>query len=347
MHEDLVGTGLYQLKGAIGSPYSMKMRAVLRYRRIPFVWQGGLAGFIAAQAMKAKVVPVLVTPEGEAWNDSTRLIQQLEAWHPGARSLVPTDPGVAFLSLLLEDMADEWLSRAMYLYRWARPVDQEQMSRWLAFDAMRGGGADAIVEQAVVWRDRQVGRRDLVGVGEAAQPVIEASAARIMSALNQRVVERGFLFGDRPSAADMAFYGQLTQLATDPTPQALMRDHYPWLFRWVQITDDLSGDIEGQWDEDVDSPTLRALLVECATHYLPCLVANAAAVQQGQATFSYRAGGVELSQPTDRYQAKCLQVIRGAFADLDRETRARLSPVLIETGCHSLLASDGSEGVGA
>ena len=138
MHEDLVGTGLYQLKGAIGSPYSMKMRAVLRYRRIPFVWQGGLAGFIAAQAMKAKVVPVLVTPEGEAWNDSTRLIQQLEAWHPGARSLVPTDPGVAFLSLLLEDMADEWLSRAMYLYRWARPVDQEQMSRWLAFDAVRG-----------------------------------------------------------------------------------------------------------------------------------------------------------------------------------------------------------------
>ncbi len=347
MHEDLAGSGLYQLKGAIGSPYSMKMRAVLRYRRIPFVWQGGLVGFIAAQAMKAKVVPVLVTPEGEAWNDSTRLIQQLEVWHPGARSLVPTDPAVAFLSLLLEDMADEWLSKAMYLYRWARPVDQEQMSRWLAFDAVRGSGVDAVVEQAAVWRDRQVGRRDLVGAGEAAQPVIEASAARIMAALDQRVVERGFLFGDRPSAADMAFYGQLTQLATDPTPQALMRDLYPWLFRWVQISDDLSGEVEGQWDEDVDSPALRSLLVECATHYLPCLMANAAALRSGQATFRYRAGGVELSQPTDRYQAKCLQAVLSAFAGLDHEARARLEPVLAETGCYSLLTSDGSEGVAA
>lgn len=347
MQENLAGSGLYQLKGAIGSPYSMKMRAVLRYRRIPFVWQGGMVGFIAAQAMKAKVVPVLVTPEGEAWNDSTLLIERLEAWHPGARSLVPTDPAVAFLSLLLEDLADEWLAKAMYLYRWARPVDQEQMSRWLAFDAVRGAGEARILEQAKIWRDRQVERRDIVGVGEAAQPVIEASAARIMSALDQRVVERGFLFGDRPSAADMAFYGQLTQLATDPTPQAIMRDRYPWLFRWVQITDDLSGEVEGQWDDDVDSPALRALLVECATHHLPLLTANASALRSGRTQFQYRAGGVELEQPTDRYQAKCLRAILDAFAALDRETRARLDALLAETGCLPLLIDDHSEGVAA
>ena len=347
MQGNLAGSGLYHLKGAIGSPYSMKMRALLRYRRIPFVWEGGMAGLIAAQAMKAKVIPVLVTPEGEALNDSTHLIQALEARHPGVRSVTPADPATAFLSFLLEDLADEWLAKAMYVYRWARPVDQDQMSRWLAFDALRGAGEAEVIEQAKMWRDRQVERRDLVGAGKAAQPVIEASAGRIMAALDQRVVERGFLFGDRPSAADLAFYGQLSQLATDPTPQALMRDRHPWLFRWVQMTEDLSGDAEGQWDDDVDSPALRALLVECATHHLPLLTANAAAVRSGRTLFHYRAGGVELEQPTDRYQAKCLRAILEAFAALDQGAQARLDTLLAETGCLPLLTGDGSEEVAA
>ena len=347
MHEDLAGSGLYQLKGAMGSPYSMKMRAVLRYRRIPFVWQGGMAGLIAAQSMKAKVIPVLVTPEGEALNDSTHLIQVLETRHPGGRSVVPMDPATAFLSSLLEDLADEWLAKAMYLYRWAKPLDQDQMSRWLAFDALRGAGEAEVLEQAKIWRDRQVERRDVVGAGDAAQPVIEASAERIMQALDRRVVERGFLFGDRPSAADFALYGQLSQLATDPTPQALMRDRHPWLYRWVQITEDLSGDAEGRWDEDVDSACLRALLVECATHHLPLLAANDAALRSGRTLFRYRAGGAELEQRTDRYQAKCLGALLDAFASLDRGTRTRLDPLLAETGCLPLLVGDRSEGVAA
>lgn len=347
MRDDTIGAGTYQLKGAIGSPYSMKMRAVLRYRRIPFVWEGGMAGFLAAQTMKAKVVPVLIDPEGRASNDSTALITQLEARHPGQRSVVPADPAQAFLSALIEDLADEWLAKAMYVYRWARPVDQDQMSRWLSFDALRGSGEAAIEAQARVWRDRQIERRDLIGAGAAAQPVVEASAGRIMAALDRQVVERGFVFGSRPAAADFALYGQLSQLATDPTPQALMRALYPWLFRWVQTTEDLSGEPEGQWDEALDSPCLRALLTECATHHLPYLAANAAAVAAGDPVFHYRVDGVELSQPTDRYQAKCLRALLQAFAALNPVDQARLGPVLAETGCLPFLVDSAGTEVAA
>lgn len=347
MQSDQAGSGRYQLKGAIGSPYSMKMRAALRYRRIPFDWEGGMAGFVAAQSMKAKVIPVLVTPEGDAFNNSTTLIALLEARHPGGRSLVPNDPALAFLSFLIEDFADEWLAKAMYAYRWARPVDQDQMSRWLVFDAFRGQGEAVIEEQARVWRDRQVGRLALVGAGPAAQPVIEASAGRVMVALEGQVVERGCLFGSRPSAADFALYGQLSQLATDPTPQTLMRAHYPWLFRWVQTTEDLSGEPEGQWDPGLDTPVLRALLVECATHYFPMLVANAAAVEAGQPMFRWHVEGVDLEQATNRYQARCLRALRKAHADLSSGDQARLGPLLAGTGCLAFLVAGVSKGVAA
>ena len=53
---------LYRLYGSLGSPFSMKIRAVMRYRRLPFIWtqMGGKkkSEAIFAKA-KAPVIPVL------------------------------------------------------------------------------------------------------------------------------------------------------------------------------------------------------------------------------------------------------------------------------------------------
>ena len=52
--------------------------------------------------------------------DSSPQIMRLEELVPG-RSLVPTDPVVAFLDHLLEDYGDEWVTKQMFHYRWWYP----------------------------------------------------------------------------------------------------------------------------------------------------------------------------------------------------------------------------------
>ena len=126
--------GQYQLVGGDGSPYSCKLRAVLRYRRIPHVWQpqleaadvaspGGEIGVNWSKRfplLRAKVIPVLVRPDGTYTNDSSPIILELDAAHKDRR-LIPRRPGTAFLSALLEDFADEWLTKVRAARRGAPP----------------------------------------------------------------------------------------------------------------------------------------------------------------------------------------------------------------------------------
>ena len=113
------------IRGAPGSPYTRKMLAVLRYRRIPyrFIQGNPMFGSPLAQELpepKVRLVPVVyfADEQGEysAEVDSTPIIRRLEDEYPG-RSIIPADPVVAFLNYLLEDYEDEWLTKAMFHYR--------------------------------------------------------------------------------------------------------------------------------------------------------------------------------------------------------------------------------------
>jgi glutathione S-transferase len=272
-------------------------------------------------------------PDGTFHNDSTPLIYDLESLH-SERSVIPPDPAHAFIAHLIEDFADEWVTKAMFGYRWLEEVDQVQMSRWLAFDAMKGGGLATSQGYAEQFRTRQVGRMAIVGCAAENFPLIEASTRAILGALETHVVDQHCLFGTRPSIAEFGMYGQLSQLGVDPTAQAMMRKDFPYSFRWLLHIDDMSG-ITGEWDKaDAPfAPIITAWLQQVGEIYMPFLLANAAAIEAGEDSFHITAMGLPYTQGVFKYQVKCLADLRARYTALDAHARARIDPLLAQTGC--------------
>ena len=134
------------LHGANGSPYTKKVQTALRYKRIPFTfhqlmpnnfngdWEEKGFGHI-----KPKVIPVIKYSDGSAANDSTFIFEKLDLQYP-ARPIIPSDPVLGFLSLLLEDMFDEWGTKVMFGKRWQQEVDQDWSGAWLLYDNVLGSG---------------------------------------------------------------------------------------------------------------------------------------------------------------------------------------------------------------
>ena len=331
------------LRGAPGSPYTRKMLAVLRYRRIPYRFLVGLwAQNAGLPAPKVDLLPTFYfdSEDGvEAVVDSTPIIRRLEEDVMG-RSVIPHDPVLAFLNYLLEDYADEWLTKAMFHYRWWYEADIERagevLPRWR--DLTADAAAMAPRSQAV--RERQIGRLYVVGSNDVTAPVIEASYRRFLERFDDHIGNGPFLFGGRPAAADFGLYGQLTQLAMfDPTPAKLTGDTAPRVLAWVQTVDDLSGlePQEGHWvTRDSLPETLHELLAEVGGTYVPVMLANAQAIDTGAEQVETEVDGQPWEQRPFPYQAKCLQWVRQEYARLDGDDRACVDHALAGTGCEAL-----------
>ncbi len=324
----------YRLYAHIGSPYSMKMRAVLRYRRIPHVVMARMADWADAFGkVRVPVMPVLEYPDGSFHNDSTPLILDLEQRH-AERSVIPAREADAFLAALIEDLADEWLSKAMYAYRWAFPEHTGWTGRLIAFDQRFGGGRTSIEKAGHEFETRQVGRNPLVGCTEANMPMLMRIAELVLDALEPSVTEQSFLFGSRPSNADFALFGQLCQFTLDLAAIAPCQARAPYTMRWCHHVHDLSGH-EGEWraDDAPMSPAVAALLDLAGEAYLPFLVANRAALESGADRARVEAHGLAYEGAPFKYQGRCLDELRRGYAGLADEARIQVDPLLETHDC--------------
>lgn len=325
--------------GVEASPYSVKLRAYCRYRHIPYRWVCRMPQYFEeTQGLKPLIMPVVQYADGEYAVDSTPIMQALESQCDAARTISPPDPALRFLSLLVEDFADEWLTKCLFHYRFTYPEDRDYGPTWVMEDTHPNLSRAELERISEEFRQRQTERMPLVGCVPEHAPLFESTYKRVLDILERFVSLDKFLFGSRPSHGDFGLFGQLKTLSTDPTPRAVMRERAPHVDMWLMRLDDLSG-LEGVF---VDVENLAAatyeLLELVAEIYLPYLIANDQAIDDGQERFTVSLRGHQYSQSTFKYHKKCLKTLRAEFVGLSADAKARVEQILGKENCESFTA---------
>jgi glutathione S-transferase len=334
----------YELFGTVGSPYALKLRSLMRYKRLPFNWMPATIDWIPEDlphpplseasnrkldGLALRVVPAVYLPgDGSIRNESTTIAYLLDKLHP-ERLVIPNEPAVAFCSHLLEDMADEWMVKIAFLYRWGNAVDAAFKSRVVTGEFLGGNFPEVLLERAAEhFAARQQSRMRLVGAAPENSAMITRTFMQVLGAINRVAEKTTFLFGDSPTIADFGVYGQLQSLATDPTSWEIMRQQALGVFPYLQLLEDPSGleaSLIGM--AQLSSGTIELLRL-AANIYLPYLRANEEALANGEQTLSFELEGMHYRQAPFTYHAKCYRVLREKFAALNSSARSEVEAAL-------------------
>ena len=331
---------LYHIYAGPGSPYSHKVRAVFRYRRIPHTWQVPIGGFTGEGGLGSDtgnpdspltragkdVIPVVEYPGGEYKTDSTPIVDELEQLHKG-RSIIHPDPAAEFIARLIEELADEYLPLPMFYSRWT--TDKQ----WCGERQMIGWSEPLSDEELAVRAEAFLSRQG-AQLGSLDENQMQTAAEAFFAAMENLLKHQHFVLGSRPSIADFALYGQLTQYVSDPTMCNLMKTTAVRTFQWTHLVDDLSG-WEGQWSalRDISIDVLTPFLDMVRDFYLP------------MAEFSLAMSeGLDLSNSANglTYRAKTYLDLKYRLSVLSDNAKAPLKDILEPVGCwQSLHFEDG------
>ncbi|MCX8072074.1 MAG: glutathione S-transferase family protein [Candidatus Binatia bacterium] len=321
---------VYRLFGNELSPYSVKVRSYLRFKGLAHEWivRNAATEEEFSRHARLPLIPLLLTPAGEALQDSTPILETLEERFPEP-SIIPHDPLLAFLSALLEEYADEWLNKPMFHYRWYYDEDAASAAARLAASLMPE--ADAAVAAAMI-RRRMVDRLRFVGSSAETKDVIEDSLVRLLQFLERHLETRSYVFGERPALADFGLFGQLFQCLSDPTPGRLLREQAPHVVRWVERMEHPT--VNGPFEPWASlAPSLEPILrEEVGAVFVPWTLANEDALQAGKDQLEVQIRGKTFRQTPQKYHAKSLAMLRQKFRQQSSQQPA-LTKVLASTGC--------------
>jgi len=312
------------------SYFTGKLEAYLRYKGLPYRLVAHYRERSAIlQNAGAVQLPTVQRADGRWMSDTTPMLQFLETEHPDP-PVMPPDPVVRFIALLLEDYADEWLWRPAMHYRWSYAHDRELLSSTIVDELVTHVAMPRFVKRRLIQTRQRVGFVIRDGVRKDTRSHVEGSYFAALDNLSKMLEQRNFLFGDAPSVADFGFMGPMFRhFGQDPTPAELMRNRAPAVYAWVarvwnahapQAGPSFVGEVP-----DETGPMLREV---CETH-LEQHRANATAYHAGRRRFPLVVQNCRYkSLPTSRYRVACLERLREIFAALGDGEQKRVRDLL-------------------
>ncbi|WP_439816699.1 glutathione S-transferase N-terminal domain-containing protein [Zavarzinia sp. CC-PAN008] len=316
-------SGTYRVFGSEMSPYSVKVRSYLRFKGLPHDWISRSVRTEAEYKAVAKlpIIPTVVTPAGDAIQDSTPIIDRIEAEHPSP-PVHPDDPALRFLGILLEEFGDEWGNKLMFHYRWATDLDQTAAAQSIARLNALGADDDTIANVTAMVKARMSSRGHFVGSSPETAPLIADYYRQLLALLQAHLVDRPYLFGTRATFGDFGLAPQLYEMSIDPTGGSILRAQAPaaldWCYRMREPAS--TGSLEA-WPSL--APTLAPILAHVAQTFLPWSDANARALAAGQDSFTVTIQGRDYVQGPQKYHAKSLAVLRQRHAEVAGDATLR------------------------
>ena len=330
------------------SYFSGKVRPALRQKGIAYVEHLPTAAAyreVIVPRTGLRFIPIVVTPEGDTWQDTSEILDALERRHP-VPALYPTTPVQRVVAYLLELYADEFSVLPAMHYRWSFP-ESERKAR-ADFAACNGDPSGANK-----FADRMSGSIAMLGVRPESHAAIETHTTEVLDALSTHFAEHATLLGGRMSLADCALMGPFyAHLYLDAVPGRLLRERAPLVCHWIERMNHPDPTAPGAFlPDDALAATLRPVLELVGRDAVPLLLdtlrdferwADARSPEldeppRGVGFHETRLRGARFQRYTSPYTLWMVQRTLDAYRALSDDERVRVDAALAGTGCETLL----------
>ena len=335
----------YRLYGAEISYFTGKVRAYLRWKNLPFeevLADARVFKEVILPRVGFPVVPVVMTPEDVCLQDSTEIIDALEARH-GGPSVYPSTPRQRLAALLLETYGDEWLVIPAMHYRWHH--NRDWVIREFGKTNAPGASPEQQLEAGTRVAERFANAAVLLGAEPHMHAAVEASYEKLLADLSAHFERMPFLLGGRPSMGDFGLIGPLyAHQYRDPKSGEHMRRVAPQVARWVERMVEPVPLAGAFLDGDEVPHSLTPVLRRMFTEQLPVLADTSRRVREWMeahpgetlpralGSHAFTLEGQVGKRIVCPYSLWMLQRARDYYASLDAGSRASVDAWLKESG---------------